>query len=512
MEGLGQFQTQLKRRVAAGGALGGLLVSGLWLVSDQLPGGLPAVFVAVLGVLLAGLFGLVFGIYLGRTAATPFRYFWDALRYAGKQPGAHAPDLTVLRVAQELTNATVHELYQLAMTEDVQLGGERLAAGQAAQTALAKLPLPVAAINRDLHVVYVNDSLAQAYGVSSEAVVGLNVNEALHLSFPSEDTLERWLEENLKSAVTDTRVWQRVRLTDAAGKMLRQGDLVGYFNNGLGNQLLATLTFFDRSETYGRDDSEINFVALAVHELRTPLTIMRGYVEVFEEELAGSLDPELQDFLRKLSASTQQLTAFISNILNVARVEADQLELHLEEQSWPEILHAVGADMDLRAKTNGRRLEYNIHSGLPSVAADRVSIYEVLINLIDNAIKYSGRSPRIVISTRLNKEGMVETTIQDFGVGIATSVMPHLFEKFYRSHRSRGWAGGSGLGLYLSRAIIEAHGGRIWVQSKEGQGSVFGFTLQAYKDVAGKGQSGDNKDAITRSAHGWIKNHSLYRR
>ncbi len=145
------------------------------------------------------------------------------------------------------------------------------------------------------------------------------------------------------------------------------------------------------------------------------------------------------------------------------------------------------------------------------MAVDKVSIYEVLNNLLDNAIKYSGAGQRIVVSSKLTQDGMVETTIQDFGMGIPESVMPNLFDKFYRSHRSRAQIGGTGLGLYLSKAIVAAHGGQIWVRSKEGEGSTFGFTLQPYSQLADAQKNSDNKE-IVRGAHGWIKNHSLYRR
>jgi two-component system, OmpR family, sensor histidine kinase VicK len=101
--------------------------------------------------------------------------------------------------------------------------------------------------------------------------------------------------------------------------------------------------------------------------------------------------------------------------------------------------------------------------------------------------------------------------VQDFGVGIPSSVMPNLFSKFYRDHRNRAQIGGTGLGLYLSKAIISAHGGNIWVQSKEGEGSTFGFTLMPYERLAEELKNSDNNE-IVRGAHGWIKNHSLYRR
>jgi two-component system sensor histidine kinase VicK len=90
-------------------------------------------------------------------------------------------------------------------------------------------------------------------------------------------------------------------------------------------------------------------------------------------------------------------------------------------------------------------------------------------------------------------------------------VLPNLFEKFYRNHRTRAQIGGTGLGLYLTKSIITAHGGQVWAQSKEGEGSTFGFTLVPYVKLADELKKGNNTD-IVRSAHGWIKNHSLYRR
>src|ERR1019366_854776 len=103
------------------------------------------------------------------------------------------------------------------------------------------------------------------------------------------------------------------------------------------------------------------------------------------------------------------------------------------------------------------------------------------------------------------------TTVQDFGLGISSSIMPNLFTKFYRDHRNRAQIGGTGLGLYLSKAIVTAHGGNLWVRSTEGKGSVFGFTLLPYEKLSQEIKSKDD-EKIVRSAHGWIKNHSYYRK
>lgn len=129
--------------------------------------------------------------------------------------------------------------------------------------------------------------------------------------------------------------------------------------------------------------------------------------------------------------------------------------------------------------------------------------------MIENAIKYTHTDEEIIIDSHL-KDGVVETTVSDKGVGIPSNVVGHVFDKFYRSHSSKNSVGGTGLGLFLSKAIVEAHGGQIWVKSKEKEGSTFGFTVQPYVNLAEELKNSQNGE-IVRGAHGWIKNHSLYR-
>src|SRR5690606_269853 len=174
---------------------------------------------------------------------------------------------------------------------------------------------------------------------------------------------------------------------------------------------------------YTRSEDEIDFMALAVHELRTPLTVMRGYIEALQEELQGKVSPELDDFMQKLQASSQSLAAFVSNILNVARVEENQLFLKLKEEQWESVLRSAMTDMELRAKVHGKTIECEIQPNLPSVAVDRVSIYEVINNLLDNAIKYSVNSDKIIVKSYLGNDGFVVTTVQDFGIGIPDSII-----------------------------------------------------------------------------------------
>ena len=328
---------------------------------------------------------------------------------------------------------------------------------------------------------------------------------------PSEDTFDKWLKDVKQKTATASKDWERVRLNVRDGHPTLLFDLAAYYNQGNVDGNSTMLVLFDHTKQYSQDEQAVSFMALSVHEMRTPLTLLRGYIEVFEEELKGKTTPELADFLDKLHVSSEQLTSFINNILNVARIDNDQLELMLQGEDWSKVLNKTVEDNRLRAKVRGIDLELSIAENLPKVAVDRLSIQEVINNLIDNAIKYSGNSKNIKVSSKLNGEGLIETTVEDFGVGIPENLMPNLFTKFYRDQRNRAQIGGTGLGLYLSKAIVTAHGGNLWVRSNEGQGSTFGFTLIPY-DQLSKDQKPKDKDEVTRSAHGWIKNHSYYRR
>jgi signal transduction histidine kinase len=134
-----------------------------------------------------------------------------------------------------------------------------------------------------------------------------------------------------------------------------------------------------------------------------------------------------------------------------------------------------------------------------------------MMNLVDNAIKYSNEGGLIQISAAVNDDS-VEVQVKDNGIGIPSNIVPHVFEKFYRSHRSRESTVGTGLGLYISKAIIESHGGTVSVKSEEGHGSTFSFTVPIFSKISDKISTESNVQLIANSANKkYIKNHSLYR-
>jgi signal transduction histidine kinase len=367
---------------------------------------------------------------------------------------------------------------------------------------------PVFALDENQIVKSANKSAGNYLGVEVSELLEKPIYDCLNLSFQGDDTFSDWLSYSQQNSVTASKSWNRVKhiINEDTSK---QFDMVASFSKNNGSGYETTIVLLDKTDIYNQDDQEVSYVALAVHELRTPLTIMRGYIEVFEDELGPTLAPEMTDFMHKMHASAQQLAAFVSNILNVARIEENQLALKLRKEDWPEILKTAIDDLELRARVHGKHIELSIAENIPPIAADRISIHEVVNNLVDNAIKYGGDSDKISVSTIVNSEGLIETSVQDYGIGIPESVMGRLFQKFHRSHRSSVQVGGTGLGLYLSKALVSAHGGNIWVRSKEGEGSIFTFSIVPYDQVSSEQLEGE--DGIIRGAHGWIKNHSMYR-
>lgn len=512
MDNLQRFRHSARNRLLVGLAIENLLLAAAgWLVFRQLPLAWPLALGAM--GLLALILAAATALSTTRYFITPMRALWQSILHLAPHGEAiAAPDLSRLRVGRELVTSLTAQVYQLATVADkVQSSENREQAGLHHNFIANNLPLPLFVLDATETIQFANQTAADYIGIPSEDLPGKNVYMVLDMAFPSDATFDKWLKDAKEHSATAASSWERVRLNVRDNHPTRLFDLAAYYNRGNPNKWETMLILFDHTKQYSQDDQAVGFIALSVHELRTPLTLLRGYIEALEEELDGQLTPELNDFMLKMSATAQQLTAFVNNILNVARVDDDQLQLQLQEADWPAILQTAIDNLSLRAKVRGISLELTIAPDLPSVGVDRLSIQEVINNLIDNAIKYSGESKVIKIDSHLTQGGLVETTVQDFGLGITTAIMPNLFTKFYRDHRNRAQIGGTGLGLYLSKAIVDAHGGNIWVRSKEGQGSTFGFTLVPYAQLADELKNSGNTE-IVRGAHGWIKNHSLYRR
>lgn len=336
-------------------------------------------------------------------------------------------------------------------------------------------------------------------------------NLRLELIFEDSPTLEQWLKECEEHSVHAEYTWQRVANKITGEEDRKLYDITASYQKE--SEAEVVVTFFDRTNLYQPEDDDLDFIAFAAHELRGPITVIRGYLDVLRDELEGKLEDDQDELFGRLIVSANRLSSYVNNILNASRYDRRHLKMHPREDTLADIYDTISDDMQLRASAQNRLLAVHFPKGLPTIAADRASVSEVISNLIDNALKYSNEGGAVNVTARQQEDGFVKVTVEDQGIGMPGSVVANLFHKFYRSHRSRETVAGTGIGLYICKAIVESHGGTIEVRSVEGKGSTFEFTLPIYSTVADKlaASSGSNEGLIERNETGWIKNHAMYR-
>jgi two-component system, OmpR family, phosphate regulon sensor histidine kinase PhoR len=245
------------------------------------------------------------------------------------------------------------------------------------------------------------------------------------------------------------------------------------------DSLGAVIVLHDVTELRRLERVRRDFVANVSHEFRTPLTAIQGFAETL---LAGAKDDpqHSQRFLQVILEHSRRLARLTEDLLELSKMDADRLDLEIRSVNVSQLIESCVETTRHRAA--GKRLEVLVKPAdkVPEVAADRRRLAEVLQNLLDNAVQYTMPGGKITVSAELRGNEAV-ITVSDTGIGIPRSDQSRIFERFYRVDAARSReAGGTGLGLSIAKHIVEAHGGRIWVDSERGQGSRFHFSVPVF--------------------------------
>jgi signal transduction histidine kinase len=229
-----------------------------------------------------------------------------------------------------------------------------------------------------------------------------------------------------------------------------------------------------RLEAASRHKSE--FLANMSHELRTPLNAVIGFSEVLLQRMFGELNDKQEEYLRDIYASGQHLLSLINDILDLSKIEAGRMELAPAPFHLPSTLENAVTLVKERAARHGIGVELDLDPRLGELVGDERKIKQILLNLLSNAVKFTPEGGRISLKAG-RREGVVEISVTDTGIGIAPEDQAAIFEEFRQVGSDERKREGTGLGLTLAKKFVELHGGRIWVESEVGKGSTFAFTL-----------------------------------
>lgn len=318
----------------------------------------------------------------------------------------------------------------------------------------------------------------------TDGVLVVNADGRIEFHNP---VVERLFDTQSVSGRTVTEVFRQYQLIEAWRRCQQTGELqtesverpgrrqflqlIAIPDRQTGGSLLLVqdLTRVHRLETVRRD-----FISNLSHELRTPLASLKALTETLRE---GALEdpPAARRFIERIETEVDALAQMAAELLELSRIESGQVPLEISTVSGKDLVTSAAERMRTQAERSGLTLSVEPFVAAVTVRADRPRLEQVLVNLIHNAIKFTPPGGEVTLSVR--QDGKFACfSVRDTGAGIPAEDLERIFERFFKADRARS-TGGTGLGLSISRHLVEAHGGRIWAESVEGQGSQFFFTI-----------------------------------
>ncbi len=343
------------------------------------------------------------------------------------------------------------------------------------ETVFSSMVEAVIAVDKEERIVSINDAAARMFGVERQGARGRLIHEVIRNSALHEQ-IERILETGV--SFEDEIILENNNNQDR----YLQTNVVSLYG-GDAQTIGALIVLNDITRLRKLESMRSDFVANVSHELRTPITSIRGYVETL---LDGALDDrdDSERFLEIVLRQSEQLEEIIDDLLALSRIEreAKNVQVEFEQQSLKPVLEEAVDICSPKAEDNGIGLQVDCPDNL-MLKLNQILLEQAVVNLLINAITYSESGQNVLVKAREifeNGDQKIQISVIDNGIGIAEEHLPRLFERFYRSDRARSRKfGGTGLGLAIVKHIVQAHNGRVEVESVVGQGSEFHIILDA---------------------------------
>lgn len=308
-------------------------------------------------------------------------------------------------------------------------------------------------------LTYMNRKAESILQVFKETVIGKRI-DMLPLRTPlykvmSEDCRDFPMEMNISGRVIEVRATE----------------LLSPDNEPLGDITELLDVTLERREKRSREE----FVAKMTHDLKSPLMVIQGYVQAVKLGMCGELHPRVSGMLDDMERSGKSLYSMIEDLLDVYRLEMGLVQIKRQGCDIGSLLEECCRDRGLEAAENGVSLKIRVPGNLPSIQADRKQLSRVFANIIGNAIKFTPRRGKVAVSASV-KDDRLHVAVSDTGIGIPEKDIGRVFNKYFRTEQAAGFKG-TGLGLTLSKEIVDAHGGVIELESVDGAGSTFTVIL-----------------------------------
>jgi PAS domain S-box-containing protein len=333
---------------------------------------------------------------------------------------------------------------------------------------LANIADGIVAVDRDGKVVLWNAAAEEITGVPQEETIGRTTLEVL----------QRQLESSEEEAPSGQRLVSIMRGGEEVWLSLSEAVM----RDPLGAVAGRIFAFRDISADRMVEQIKSEFVAAVSHELRTPLTSIYGFAETLLREDIPFGEEERRTFLGYIASESERLTEIVDQLLNVARLDAGDLQVETGRIDVGSVMSEVVQTVEEGDAMDGHRFQIDLPDEPLAAEADRDKVRQVFNILVENALRYSPRGGTVTVGARRNAD-RVEVRVADEGIGIPPAERERIFRKFYRAESAaRDGAAGTGLGLFIARELVTAMGGRIWVDSTEGEGSSFAFELPAARE------------------------------
>lgn len=420
-------------------------------------------------------FAVVIAIYFSRQLTEPIKKLSRSAHKLGAGELDQVVDIKTNDELEDLANTfnsmsrNIQNLVNDMRTKNLSLSSERTKLSRI----IDSVNDGIMALNAKGEIVSINPPASELIGSLPADLLGKKIDDLYHF------------EQENKPFTPDLSVTGLNKYTDltlTAGTNIAYVDLMVYVLEQQDSDVATIITIHDLTQSRELSFMKLDFVAIAAHELRTPLTVVRGYLDMLSTEAVKQLSIFNIESLQKAIVGTDQLRNLINKLLNIARIERGEMEIFIEKMNLTNMVIENVHQHQTPAAQRLQKLTCSIEADRPIyVPADPSSILEVLNNLIGNAIKYTPEKGDL--SVRLFVDGdEARVEVSDNGPGIPEDLRNRLFTKFYRAERSLiAGTRGTGLGLFISKTIIELQGGKIGIKPDTGKGSTFYFTLPVYK-------------------------------